>query len=83
MCFPSRDLNDPHGLGAFNIQHEEERKRRGQDVKEGSREEQWVRFQLEVIHPYITGLETHLHRRFHDLDILGSFSVLGPQSAAL
>nr|XP_055057381.1 uncharacterized protein LOC129441715 [Misgurnus anguillicaudatus] len=45
------------------------------------REEQWARFQQDVIHPYITGLEKHLHRRFHWLDILGAFSVLGPQSA--
>ncbi|KAF3856852.1 hypothetical protein F7725_017575 [Dissostichus mawsoni] len=71
------DLDDPQGLGAFNIQHEEERKRRGRDVQEVPREEQWARFQREVIHPYITGLEIHLDRRFHDLDILGAFSVLG------
>ncbi|RXN37536.1 zinc finger protein 862-like [Labeo rohita] len=36
-----------------------------------------------VIHPYITGLETNLEKRFHNLDILGAFHVLGPQSAAL
>ncbi|KAK7141431.1 hypothetical protein R3I93_010952 [Phoxinus phoxinus] len=77
-----QDLDDPQGLGAFNIQHEEERKRRGRDVHEVSREELWARFQREVIHPYITGLETHLDRRFHDLDILGAFSVLGPLGRA-
>lgn len=30
-----------------------------------------------------TGLETHLERRFYDLDIHGAFSILVPQSAAL
>lgn len=29
------------------------------------------------------GLETHLERRFYDLDIRGAFGILGPQSAAL
>ena len=37
---------------------------------------------MKVIHPYITGLETNLEKRFHNLDILGAFHVLGPQSAA-
>ncbi|XP_077100007.1 uncharacterized protein LOC143750717 [Siphateles boraxobius] len=74
-----QDLDDLHGLGAFNIQHEEERNRRGRDVHEVSREELWAKFQREVIHPYITGLETHLERRFHDL---GAFSVLGPLGRA-
>ncbi|CAL8397080.1 unnamed protein product [Gadus morhua 'NCC'] len=36
-----------------------------------------------VIQPYITGLETELKRRFQELDILGAFHVLRPQSAAL
>ncbi|CAL8341754.1 unnamed protein product [Gadus morhua 'NCC'] len=37
----------------------------------------------QVIQPYITGLETELKRRFQELDILGAFHVLRPQSAAL
>lgn len=32
---------------------------------------------------YITGLETHLDRRFHDLDFFGALSALALQSAAL
>ncbi|KAL7390376.1 hypothetical protein ABVT39_020024 [Epinephelus coioides] len=38
---------------------------------------------IKVIHPYLSGLEKNLHLRFHDLDILGAFSVFGPKSAAL
>ena len=38
---------------------------------------------LQVIQPYITGLEIELKRRFQELDILGAFHVLRPQSAAL
>ncbi|CAM4537109.1 unnamed protein product [Leuciscus chuanchicus] len=78
-----QDLDDPQGLGAYNIQHEEERDRRGREVQDESREGQWARFQREVIPPYITGLETNLEKRFHNLDILGAFHVLGPQSATL
>ncbi|XP_050960917.1 uncharacterized protein LOC127162187 isoform X1 [Labeo rohita] len=33
-----QDLDDPQGLGAYNIQHEEERDRRGQEVQDESRE---------------------------------------------
>lgn len=40
-----QDLDDPQRLEAFNIKHEEERNRRGQDIKEMQREEQWARFQ--------------------------------------
>ena len=43
-----QDLDDPQGLGAFNIQHEEERGRRGRGVQDESREGQWTRFQREV-----------------------------------
>ncbi|XP_061750016.1 uncharacterized protein LOC133549001 isoform X13 [Nerophis ophidion] len=81
-----KDLDNSQGLGAFNIEHEEERDRRGRrqgDGQEATREGQWARFQQEVIHPYLSGLEKNLHLRFHDLDILGAFSVFGPKSAAL
>ncbi|XP_041924814.1 uncharacterized protein LOC121688957 isoform X3 [Alosa sapidissima] len=78
-----QDLGDPQGLGAYDIQHEEERDKRGREVRDESREGHWARFQREVIHPYITSLETNLEKRFHNLDILGAFHVLGPQSAAL
>ncbi|KAL7373291.1 hypothetical protein ABVT39_003142 [Epinephelus coioides] len=81
-----QDLDDPQGLGTFNIQHEEERGRRdrGQgDGQEAPREEQWARFQQEVMHPYLSGVEKNLDLRFHDLEILGAFSVLGPKSASL
>ncbi|XP_046907044.1 zinc finger protein 862-like isoform X3 [Hypomesus transpacificus] len=77
------DLDDPQGLGAFNIQHEEERDRRGREVQDESRVGKWARFQREIIHPYITGLVKNLEKRFHNLDILGAFHVLGPQSATL
>ncbi|KAK0137344.1 Zinc finger protein 862 [Merluccius polli] len=77
------DLEDPDKLGAFEIKHEAERGRRGEDVEDQSREAQWCRFERQVIQPYITGLETELKRRFQELDILGAFHVLRPQSAAL
>ncbi|XP_073718948.1 zinc finger protein 862 isoform X2 [Misgurnus anguillicaudatus] len=44
-----QDLDDPQRLGAFNIKHEEERNRRGQDIKEMQREEQWARFQRDIL----------------------------------
>lgn len=31
--------------------------------------------------PYLDGLKSHLEGRFHDLDVLAAFSVLGPQAA--
>lgn len=42
------DLDYPQGLGAFNIQHEEERDRRGREVQDESRVGKWARFQREV-----------------------------------
>ncbi|XP_072771810.1 zinc finger protein 862-like [Nerophis lumbriciformis] len=45
------DLDNSQGLGAFNIQHEEERDRRGRgqgNGQEATREGQWARFQQEV-----------------------------------
>ncbi|CAL8339291.1 unnamed protein product [Boreogadus saida] len=67
------NLEDPDKLGAFEIKHEAERGRRGEDVQDQSREAQWCRFERQVIQPYITGLETELKRRFQELDILGAF----------
>ncbi|KAK0134769.1 Zinc finger protein 862 [Merluccius polli] len=77
------DLEDPDKLGAFDIKYEEERGRRGEAVQDHSRVAQWGRFQQQVIQPYITGLETELERRFQEMDILGAFHFLRPQSAAL
>ncbi|KAJ8356546.1 hypothetical protein SKAU_G00193400 [Synaphobranchus kaupii] len=36
-----------------------------------------------VASPYISGLIHHLESRFQNLNIIGAFSVLGPQAAAL
>ncbi|KAJ8351946.1 hypothetical protein SKAU_G00234220 [Synaphobranchus kaupii] len=35
----------------------------------------------QVMDPYLDGLKSHLEGRFHDLDVLAAFSVLGPQAA--
>ncbi|XP_076592637.1 uncharacterized protein LOC143324214 [Chaetodon auriga] len=78
-----QDIDDPLGLGRFNIQHEEERHRRGQGIEELPREEQWKRFVGQVASPYISGLIGHLETRFQNLDVIAAFSVLGPQGAAL
>ncbi|CAL8254856.1 unnamed protein product [Arctogadus glacialis] len=42
------DLEDPDKLGAFEIKHEAERGRRGEDVQDQSREAQWCRFERQL-----------------------------------
>ncbi|XP_056446991.1 uncharacterized protein LOC130383024 isoform X2 [Gadus chalcogrammus] len=77
-----RDLDDPSGLGAQSIHHEEERNRRGQSLDDVPREQQWSRFVADVASPYISGLIHHLECRFENLNLLGAFSVLGPQATS-
>ncbi|KAK0151076.1 hypothetical protein N1851_007767 [Merluccius polli] len=75
------DLDDPAGLGAFNITHEEERERRGRGQVEQTRKVLWSRFRTQVMGPYLDGRQDSLDRRFQNLDIMGAFHVLGPQAA--
>ncbi|XP_058649491.1 uncharacterized protein LOC131550960 [Onychostoma macrolepis] len=65
------DLDAPASLGALSIIHEEERDRRGRDQLEQP---------SEVMEPYQDGLLDSLDRRFQNIDLLGSFQVLGPQA---
>ncbi|KAK1903321.1 Zinc finger protein 862 [Dissostichus eleginoides] len=78
-----QDLDNPGGLGAFNIAGEEERIRRGHGVLERPREEIWARFVRDVLKPYICSLESNIERRFQHIEVLGAFSVLGPKAVAL
>ncbi|KAK1876665.1 Zinc finger protein 862 [Dissostichus eleginoides] len=74
------DLDNPAGLGAFSIVHEEERNKRG--TRKGlTREELWARFRSQVMDPYFNGLLESLERRFQNLDLLGAFHALSPQAA--
>ncbi|KAJ8257295.1 hypothetical protein GJAV_G00184060 [Gymnothorax javanicus] len=82
LFYEFRDLDDPSGLGAQSIHHEEERNRRGQGLEDVPREQQWSRFVTDVASPYISGLIHHLECRFENLDLLGAFSVLGPQATS-
>ncbi|KAM3838264.1 zinc finger protein 862-like [Diretmus argenteus] len=80
------DLDNPDGLGLLNIQAEEERERRGQrsrnpDEDKPARDVFWERFCTQVMEPYLEHLTDQLNERFHQLHILGAFSVLGPQAA--
>ncbi|KAJ8364070.1 hypothetical protein SKAU_G00129010 [Synaphobranchus kaupii] len=72
-----QDLDAPLGLGAFSIQHEEVRNRRGRGVEDLPWEEQWARFVREVANPYISGLIRHLEIKIWTL------LSLGPQAIAL
>lgn len=76
------DLEDPAGLGAFQITHEEERHRRGrgQEVEE-TREGHWSRCRTQVMEPYLDGLGENIDRLFQHLDVLEAFHTLGPQAA--
>ncbi|XP_034084354.1 uncharacterized protein LOC117554177 [Gymnodraco acuticeps] len=74
------DLDNPAGLGAYSIVHEEERNKRG-PRKGLTREELWGRFRSQVMDPYFDGLLESLERRFQNLDLLGAFHVLSPQAA--
>ncbi|KAF3841518.1 hypothetical protein F7725_007380, partial [Dissostichus mawsoni] len=70
------DLDNPAGLGAYSIVHEEERNKRG--TRKGlTREELWARFRSQVC----DGLLESLERRFQNLDLLGAFHALSPQAA--
>ncbi|KAK6318100.1 hypothetical protein J4Q44_G00113910 [Coregonus suidteri] len=46
-----------------------------------TREQFWARFREEVMDTYLVGLQDSLDQRFQHLEILGAFSVLGPQAA--
>ncbi|KAK7172433.1 hypothetical protein R3I93_004692 [Phoxinus phoxinus] len=75
-----RDLDNPAGLGAFNIVDEEERERRGRGQVKPTREVLWSRYRTQVMEPYLDGLHDRLDRRFQNLNIMGAFHVLGPQA---
>lgn len=44
----NNELDNPAGLGEFNITHEEERERRGRGQLEQTREALWSRFRTQV-----------------------------------
>ncbi|KAI4814082.1 hypothetical protein KUCAC02_003290 [Chaenocephalus aceratus] len=70
------DLDNPAGLGAYSIVHEEERNKRG--TRKGlTREKLWGRFRSQVMDPYFDGLLESLERRFQNLDLLGQL-IVGP-----
>ncbi|KAK5859373.1 hypothetical protein PBY51_020933 [Eleginops maclovinus] len=74
------DLDDPAGLGAFEISHEEVRGRRCRGQVEYTRDMLWSRFRTQVMEPYLDGLLDSLDRRFQNLGIIGAFHVLGPKA---
>ncbi|KAK5871515.1 hypothetical protein PBY51_004394 [Eleginops maclovinus] len=74
------DLDDPAGLGAFEISHEEERGRRGRGQVEYTRDMLWSRFRTQVMEPYLDGLLDSLDRRLQNLGIIRAFHVLGPKA---
>ncbi|KAK6323491.1 hypothetical protein J4Q44_G00058300 [Coregonus suidteri] len=69
-----QDLDDAMGLGAFNIEERERPGGEDQGAVLGS-------VQRGGHDPYLVGLQDSPDRRFQHLEILGAFSVLGPQAA--